>query len=721
MTENSSQKNAADAGKTENEEISFADLFEMEENSSVSRVGDVIMGTIVGVVDDHVLVDIGDKAESYIPLSEFHTEGEEVDVNIGDSFEVFVEKRKEEGGLLLSREKAIGIKVWEEIAKIQADDGTIDGKIENRVKGGMSVDIGVPAFLPYSQIDLRPVKDLDALIGETFPFKILKFNRKRNNVVISRRAILEQEREKMRSEMRTNLEEGMVVKGTVTNITDYGLFIDLGGMDGLCHITDLSWGRVSHPSKLYKVSDEIDVKILKYDKDSDRVSLGIKQLRPDPWATVTERYPVGSKTVGKVVSITDYGVFVEIEEGVEGLIHISEMTWSKKPRHPSKLVAVSDEIEVMVLNIETETKRISLGMKQLQPNPWDLVSENYPVGSIIEGKIKNITDFGIFIGIEEGIDGLIHVSDLSWTERIKHPTEKYAKSDTIQAVVLKIDRENERFSLGVKQLEPDPWQAALNNYPSGAIVEGKITNVTDFGIFVQLEEGVEGLVHVSEISKEKINTPVGMYNVDDNLQVMVINVSSKDRKIGLSIKALDSSSEEGSAEDYKKKQASGPSTLGDLLKAAEAEAAPEADAADADAAPESEVEAEVAAEPEADATEAEAAPETDAADADAAPEPEVETEAAEPEADVAEAAAAPEPEAEAEAAAPEAEAADAAVAPEQEVEAEAAEPEADVADAAIAPEPEAKAEEAADDETEAETTPEEDTSETEEDSDKEKE
>jgi small subunit ribosomal protein S1 len=714
MTENSSQKNAADAGKTENEEISFADLFEMEENSSVSRVGDVIMGTIVGVVDDHVLVDIGDKAESYIPLSEFHTEGEEVDVNIGDSFEVFVEKRKEEGGLLLSREKAIGIKVWEEIAKIQADDGTIDGKIENRVKGGMSVDIGVPAFLPYSQIDLRPVKDLDALIGETFPFKILKFNRKRNNVVISRRAILEQEREKMRSEMRTNLEEGMVVKGTVTNITDYGLFIDLGGMDGLCHITDLSWGRVSHPSKLYKVSDEIDVKILKYDKDSDRVSLGIKQLRPDPWATVTERYPVGSKTVGKVVSITDYGVFVEIEEGVEGLIHISEMTWSKKPRHPSKLVAVSDEIEVMVLNIETETKRISLGMKQLQPNPWDLVSENYPVGSIIEGKIKNITDFGIFIGIEEGIDGLIHVSDLSWTERIKHPTEKYAKSDTIQAVVLKIDRENERFSLGVKQLEPDPWQAALNNYPSGAIVEGKITNVTDFGIFVQLEEGVEGLVHVSEISKEKINTPVGMYNVDDNLQVMVINVSSKDRKIGLSIKALDSSSEEGSAEDYKKKQASGPSTLGDLLKAAEAEAAPEADAADADAAPESEVEAEVAAEPEADATEAEAAPETDAADADVAPEPEVETEAAEPEADVAEAAAAPEPEAEAEAAAPEAEAADA-------VEAEAAEPEADVADAAIAPEPEAKAEEAADDETEAETTPEEDTSETEEDSDKEKE
>jgi small subunit ribosomal protein S1 len=611
MTENSTQENAADAGKKDSEEMSFADLFEMEENSSVSKVGDVIKGTVVGIVDDHVLVDIGDKAESYIPLSEFRTEGEEKEIKIGDAFEVFVEKRKEEGGLQLSREKAIGIKVWEEIAKIQADDGTIDGKIESRVKGGMSVDIGVPAFLPYSQIDLRPVKDLDALIGQSFPFKILKFNRKRNNVVISRRAILEKEREKMRADMRTSLEEGMVVKGTVTNITDYGLFIDLGGMDGLCHITDLSWGRVSHPAKLYKVGDDIDVKILKYDQESDRVSLGIKQLRPDPWATVTERYPIGSKTVGKVVSITDYGVFVELEEGVEGLIHISEMTWSKKPRHPSKLVTVGDEVEIMVLNIETESKRISLGMKQLHPNPWDLVSENYPVGSIIEGKIKNITDFGIFIGIEEGIDGLIHVSDLSWTERIKHPTEKYAKGDTIQAVVLKIDRENERFSLGIKQLEPDPWQAALNNYPGGAIVEGKITNVTDFGIFVQLEEGVEGLVHVSEISKEKITTPVGMYNVGDSLKVKVINVSSKDRKIGLSVKAMDEDSGEDTLKDYKKKQAAGPATIGDLLKeemeskgtSSKAEAAPE----EAEAAAE---EAEAAAEEvEAAAEEAEAAPE----------------------------------------------------------------------------------------------------------------
>lgn len=558
--------------KNSGQELSFAELFEMEENNKVVEVGDVAIGTIIGSVDDYFLVDVGDKAESYIAKSEFRLE-EDAEIVIGDTFEVFVERRKEEGGLLLSREKAIAIKVWEDIAKIQEEDKTIEGKIESRVKGGMSVDIGVPAFLPYSQIDLRPVKDLDALIGETLEFKVLKFNKKRNNVVISRRAILEEARNKLREEMRSKLEEGQIIKGAITNITDYGLFIDMGGMDGLCHITDLSWGRVSHPAKLYKVGEELEVKVLKYDKEHDRVSLGVKQLRDDPWATVVNRYPVEEKTAGKVVSITDYGVFVELEEGVEGLIHVSEMTWSKKPRHPSKMVAVGDEIEVMVLNIETETKRISLGMKQLQPNPWDLVTENYPVGSIIEGKIKNITDFGVFIGIEEGIDGLIHVSDLSWTERIKHPTEKYAKGEMIQAVVLKIDKENERFSLGVKQLIPDPWQEAYNNYPSGTVVEGEITNVTDFGVFVKLEEGIEGLVHVSEISKDKVKTPVGMYQVGDILKAIVINVSAKDRKIGLSVKTLEGENEEEVVEKFKKAEKvasteAAPSTFGDLLKAA---------------------------------------------------------------------------------------------------------------------------------------------------------
>ncbi len=576
MTENETQPAVA-AADDNNDDISFAELFEQEDNNTVIKVGEVAIGTVVDLAGDAVLVDVGDKAESYILLSEFRHEDPDREIKIGDQFEVFIEKRKEEGGLLLSREKAIAIKVWEKIAEIQEEDGTIEGRIESRVKGGMSVDIGVPAFLPYSQIDLRPVKDLDALIGQSFDFKILKFNRKRNNVVVSRRAILEEQRAKLRESMRSTLEEGQTIRGAITNITDYGLFIDLGGMDGLCHITDLSWGRVSHPSKLYTVGEEIEVKILKYDKDSDRVSLGVKQLKTDPWEQVPEQYPAGSRVQGKVVSITDYGVFVELEEGVEGLVHISEMSWSKKPKHPSKLVSVGDEIEVQVLKVEAETKRISLGMKQLLPNPWDVVEETYPIGAVIEGKIKNITDFGVFIGIEEGIDGLIHVSDLSWTERIKHPSEKYSKGETIQAVVLKIDKEHERFSLGVKQLEPDPWQAAANNYPTGTLVEGTITNVTDFGVFVQLEEGIEGLIHVSEISKDKVKTPIGMFNVGDTVKAMVINVSADDRKIGLSLKALEDDGEETTADETKtvsqqpSVQSSGPSTFGDLLKAAASE------------------------------------------------------------------------------------------------------------------------------------------------------
>ena len=544
---------------------SFADLF--EQSIQVADVGEVVKGEVIAVGKDFVLVDIGDKSEGEIDITEFRNEEGELEVKVGDTFEVFVEKREPDGGIKLSRERAIGIKVWEEIARIQEADETINGRIDSRVKGGLSVDIGVPAFLPYSQIDLRPVRDLDALIGESFDFKVLKYNRRRNNVVISRRAIMEEERKLLREEMKGNLEEGQTLTGAVTNITDYGVFVDLGGMDGLCHITDLSWGRVSHPSKMFKVGDEIQVKVLKYDKENDKVSLGVKQLKSDPWETIQQRYPVGAKVPGKVVSITDYGAFVELEEGVEGLVHISEMSWSKKSRHPSKIVTVSDDVEVVVLNVDPEAKRISLGMKQLQPNPWDMVADNYPVGSIIEGKVKNITDFGIFIGIEEGIDGLIHVSDLSWTERIKHPGEKYAKGETIQAVVLKIDKENERFSLGIKQLQPDPWEAAVEKYAIGTKLSGKITNVTEFGVFVELEEGIEGLIHVSELSKEKVETPVGLYNVGDELEARVINVSAKDRKIGLSIKALSGEAEEARVEEYKQKQAkSGPSTLGDLLK-----------------------------------------------------------------------------------------------------------------------------------------------------------
>lgn len=556
-----------DAMNNTTDETSFAELFESSGTSNVIKVGDVAKGTVVGIEGDMVVIDVGDKSESYVPLEEFRREDGKAELQVGDGVEVFVEKRKDEGGLQLSRERAIAIKVWERIATIQEEGGTIEGRIDSRVKGGMSVDIGVPAFLPYSQIDLRPVKDLDALTGQSFTFKILKFNQKRNNVVISRRVLLEEERSKQREVLVSSLEEGQILTGSVTNITDYGLFIDLGGIDGLCHITDISWGRVSHPSKLYHSGQEIQVKVLKYDKDSDRVSLGIKQLKPDPWETVATAYPIGGRTTGKVVSITDYGAFVELEEGVEGLIHISEMTWSKKPRHPSKIVNPGDTVEIVVLNIEKENKRISLGMKQLQPNPWDLVSENYPVGSIIEGKIKNITDFGIFIGIEEGIDGLIHVSDLSWTERIKHPGEKFAKGDTIQAVVLKIDKENERFSLGIKQMEPDPWQVAVEKLRIGTKVKGKITNVTDFGLFVELSKGIEGLVHISEIGDATMETPVGHFNVGDPIEVIVISFSPDDKKIGLSIKSLSKSDEERAAASAKQEETT-PSTFGDILKAA---------------------------------------------------------------------------------------------------------------------------------------------------------
>ncbi|MFO7761739.1 MAG: 30S ribosomal protein S1 [Desulfobia sp.] len=569
MVNNQTTQTQADNLDSSENQLSFESLFYQEE-IKIATVGEVVPGTIIGISGGCAIIDIEDKSESEIPLTEFNNATDEGQIQVGDTFDVFVERREVEGGLKLSREKAISIKVWEKIAQIQEEDGVIPGRIDSRVKGGLSVDIGVPAFLPYSQIDLRPVKDLDSLIGEEFDFKILKYNRKRNNVVISRRAILEEERKKLRDRMRETLEEGAVLRGTVTNITDYGIFIDLGGLDGLCHITDLSWGRVSHPSKLFKVGEETDVKVLKFDKDSDKVSLGIKQLKPDPWTTVEENYPAGSKCTGKVVSITDYGVFVELEEGVEGLVHISEMSWSKKAKHPSKLVYVGDEIDVVVLNIDVSAKRISLGMKQLQKNPWDVVLQNYPVGSIIEGKIKNITDFGIFIGIEEGIDGLIHVSDISWTERIKHPSEKYSKGEIIQAVVLNIDRDNERFSLGIKQLTPNPWEEVVHKYPVGSVIEGLVTNITDFGIFVEIEDGIEGLVHISEISEEKTETPVGLYNVGDRITTKVISLSPEDRKIGLSIKALiekSSSEKASSAENYNSKQEdTGPATLGDLIK-----------------------------------------------------------------------------------------------------------------------------------------------------------
>jgi len=397
-------------------------------------------------------------------------------------------------------------------------------------------------------------------------FKILKYNRKRSNIVLSRRVILEEERESKRSATLASIHEGKIIEGIVKNITEYGVFVDLGGVDGLLHITDISWGRVKHPSELFAIGDPITVKVLNFDIERERVSLGMKQLSPDPWTLASGKYPIGSRVNGRVVSLTDYGAFVELEEGIEGLIHVSEMSWTRKVRHPSKVVSVGEEIEAVVLDIKPESRRISLGMKQVVPNPWDVIAEKYPVGTTIEGKIKNITDFGLFIGIDEGIDGLVHISDISWIKRIKHPSELFNKGDMVQAIVLDIEKENERFSLGIKQLQDDPWKSVAERYEVGKEITGTITNLTDFGIFVELEEGIEGLVHVSEISKEKIKTPVGKYNIGDVITAMVMNINSDERRIGLSIKRMEIDDEQSLLSDYVNNMRPATSSFGEILR-----------------------------------------------------------------------------------------------------------------------------------------------------------
>lgn len=547
---------------------SMDNLMDMyEESFKRFAEGEVVKGKIISVDKDYVLVDIGYKSEGQIKIHEFIEEDGTVNAKVGDMIEVMVEWwDDEEEVVVLSKEKAVKVKVWEEIKKAHDEDGIVEGTIVSRVKGGFSVDIGVQAFLPGSQADLRPIRNLDEMVGQTFEFKILKYNRKRSNIVLSRRAILENERESARSKTLSAITEGKVVDGVVKNITEYGVFVDLGGVDGLLHITDISWGRVKHPSEMFSVGDKIKVKILSLDLERERVSLGMKQLTPDPWTTAASNYPVGAKVTGKVVSLTDYGAFVELEEGIEGLIHISEMSWTRKIRHPSKVVSVGDQVQAVVLDLKPENRRISLGMKQTIPNPWDVISENYPLGTILEGKIKNITDFGLFIGIDEGIDGLVHISDISWTKRIKHPSEVYKKGDTVQAKVLDIDKANERFSLGIKQLTDDPWKTVSERYRVGKEITGTVTNVTDFGVFIELEEGIEGLVHVSEISKEKVKSPAEQFRVGDVITARVMNINSEERRIGLSIKAMDLADEQSILSEYVNNIKPTTSSFGELLR-----------------------------------------------------------------------------------------------------------------------------------------------------------
>ena len=534
----------------------FETLF--EESMRSVKPGEVVKGRVVGVTATHVMIDVGYKSEGQIPLQEFLDRGGNVQVKVGDEVDVFFDSSEgENGGIVLSRQRAENIKVWEDIEKAYREGSGVEGVILAKVKGGFKVDVGVPGFLPGSHVDVRPTRNLDKFVGARDRFAVLKYNRPRGNVVVSRRVLLEKEREVLKKEILKVLEEGVILEGTVKNITSYGAFVDLGGIDGILHISDMSWGRINHPSEVVKVGDRIKVAVLRFDAERERISLGMKQISPDPWGSVAEKYAVGARVQGKVLSLMDYGAFVELEKGVEGLIHISEMSWTKKISHPSKVVQVGETVEVMILNVDPNHRRISLGLKQVLPNPWDQVKEKYAVGSVIQGPVRNVTDFGVFVGVEEGIDGLVHVSDLHWTKKVKHPSELYKKGDMVEAKVLGVDVQNERFSLGIKQLTADPWKVIAERYPVGSKIKGEVTSVPDFGVFVRLEEGVEGLIHVSQLSTERVEKPSSLFKAGDSVEAEVIHVDPQERKIGLSIRALKKTEERQEMEKYLKKEKEG--------------------------------------------------------------------------------------------------------------------------------------------------------------------
>jgi small subunit ribosomal protein S1 len=545
---------------------SFAELF--SQGPKAVKEGELARGVVLSIDEDSVQVDIGFKSEGMVPAWEFMNDDGTMTIAVGDTVDVLVETvEDEEGRVVLSKEKAERLKIWDEISKAFEEDQPVEGTVIARVKGGLSVDIGVKAFLPGSQVDLRPVRNLESLMGQKTSFKIIKFNKRRGNIVLSRRALLETERRKLRQSTLETLDSGQIVDGVIKNLTDYGAFIDLGGIDGLLHITDMSWGRISHPSEIFHVGDEIKVKVLKFDADNERVSLGLKQIQPDPWVDAALRYPLGKRLQGKVVSLTDYGAFIELEPGIEGLVHVSEMSWTKRVKHPSKVVSAGDLVEAVVLDVDERERKISLGMKQVEENPWTVLEEKYPVGSSVEGTVRNVTNFGIFVGLEEGIDGLVHVSDISWTEQVKHPSEKFSKGDVVKATVLKIDKENEKFSLGIKQLEPNPWDGIQKKYEIGSQITGTVTGVTDFGVFVKLEEGIEGLVYSSELANERIENPSSRFGPGQEVSALVVKVDPAEQKISLSIRAVGDKAERAALKELAAQQSqSQTTTLGDLLK-----------------------------------------------------------------------------------------------------------------------------------------------------------
>lgn len=555
-------------------EENFRALFEESLQHRHFDEGEVVSGTVVSIEKEYVMMDIGDKCEGQVPIEDFKDQNGEVKVQVGDRIEILVERRQEDQGVIyLSKSKAEKKRLWETLDNAYRNQSPVPGRITELVKGGYIVDIsGVKAFMPRSQADIRPVREPEALVGKEELFQVLKFNRRRMNLVVSRRGVMEKEQREKRQHTLTELEEGMIIKGKVKNLTEYGAFIDIGGIDGLLHITDMSWKRIAHPSELLAVGDEIEVKVLKFDKTNEKVSLGLKQLEPDPWDNIDKKYPIKTVVQGKVVNVTEYGAFLELEPGVEGLVHVSEMSYSKKRVIPKDIVQPGQIVEAQVLDIDQHNRKINLGMKQVMPNPWELLAQKYPRGSRIKGKVKNITNFGIFVGVEEGIDGLVHISDLSWVKKFRHPKELFKKGDEVEAVVLDIDPERERFSLGIKQLNPDPWSLVAEKYRPGTRVKGKVVSLTDFGAFVELEEGIEGLIHISALSDQEVKDPKDVVQVGQEITVETLSVDPKERRIRLSLRAVTQAEEKEQMEQALAPERDSTSKLGEIIQKTLAEA-----------------------------------------------------------------------------------------------------------------------------------------------------
>ena len=550
------------------EEADYEQLIEDYTHFEPPHEGELLQGRVIRVHPTDVIVDFGYKSEGLVPIEQFMQPDGTILVQAGDLIDVVIDRQgaQPEGYTLLSHQKASRLRSWDNLDKAHREGLAVSGRVTGRIKGGLTVDVGVPAFMPGSQIDTRPIHNLDSFLGQDIPVKVVKLNRRRGNVVVSRKMAVEEEQNARKSAALETLQEGSVVTGTVKNLTDYGAFIDLGGIDGLLHVSDMSYGRVTHPSELVNAGDSVTVKVLKFDREKERISLGLKQLNPDPWESISERYPPGSRIIGRVVSVTDYGAFVELEPGVEGLIHISEMTWSRRMKHPSKVVKVGDQVETVVLDVRARDRRVSLGIKQLEADPWTTVATRYDIGSVVEGRVRKLTDFGAFVEIEEGVDGLVHISDLSWTKRVKHPSEVLKKGQLVQAVILNIDAPNRRLSLGVKQLQPDAWESFFRAHQVGDVVRGRVCRAINFGVFVELAPGVEGLCHRSEIpgsSEHRAEEPA--LPIGEEMDFKIVKLNEAEKKIGLSIRALADDEERTRLEDYQRHAAAATMTIEEVM------------------------------------------------------------------------------------------------------------------------------------------------------------